>query len=81
MIQENVHTVEKVYVAGTSLENARERRADPRYYGDVERGTPQEAYNALGYFEEQEESFKVYEFVIATSITKVEPPYTKVDLT
>ncbi|KQX43525.1 hypothetical protein ASD97_25980 [Streptomyces sp. Root63] len=81
MIQENVHTVEKVYVAGTSLENARTRRAEPSYYGDVERDTPQEAYSALGYWEEQEEPFGVYEFVVETRITKVEPPYSKVDLT
>lgn len=81
MIQESVHTVEKVYVAGTSLENARERRSNPSYSGEVERDTPQEAYNALGYWEEREESFEVYEFVIETSITKVEPPYMKVDLT
>ncbi|MFE8916862.1 hypothetical protein [Streptomyces globisporus] len=79
MIQESVHTVEKVYVAGTSLENARERRSNPSY--DVERETPQEAYNALGYWEEREESFEVYEFVTETRITKVDPPYTKVDLT
>lgn len=38
----------------------------------------QEAYNALGYFEEREDGpWEVFEFSSVETITKVEPPYAK----
>jgi hypothetical protein len=70
---------ETVYVAGRDIENAKERKGDHRYYGDVVRDTPQEAYDALGYFEREEsgDEFEVFEFVTTTQVTKVDPPYTR----
>lgn len=41
------------------------------------RETAQEAYNSLGFWEEQEDGpWEVFEFRSVETITKVEPPYT-----
>lgn len=41
------------------------------------RDSAQEAYNTLGYFEESEEDFEVFEFATVETVTKVEPPYSR----
>lgn len=69
-------TTTLTYVAGTTLENALERRSDTRFYGHVEQDTPAKAYDAIGYFErEEEEEFHVFEFHTVETVKKVEPPY------
>jgi hypothetical protein len=69
---------ETVYVAGYDVEDAMKRRGDHRVYGYVEKDTPQEAWNALGYWEQEEEAdkFEVFKFVTSVQVTKVDPPYT-----
>lgn len=63
---------EIVYAPGRTLSGAVE---------ELNRGnshdTPQEAYNSIGYFDERDYDYEVFEFSTITRIQKVEPPYTK----
>lgn len=64
---------ETVYVAGLDFDNARKRGGEYGY-----QDTPQEAWNALDYWERTEEAdkFEVFKFVTTVQVTKVDPPYT-----
>lgn len=73
MREESYTSTEKVYAAGTSLEDARQalenKSAD----------NPRDAWDAIGYWdrEERSEDFEVYEFLTTTQVTRVSPPYTR----
>ena len=71
-IRESMIKDETVYVAALDLQGA---------VFNVDNGpvfdTPQEAYNAVGYFDAQEYTWEVFEFRTLTRIKKVDPPYTK----
>lgn len=60
------------FVTGTDIWNAKSRALDPAYQYD----SSQQAYDALGYFEEQEQEFEVFEFETVTKIKHCKPPYT-----
>lgn len=63
---------EIVYAAGIDLDHACQELARGNSHD-----TPQDAYNSIGYFEERENTYEVFEFNTTTRVQKVEPPYTK----
>lgn len=71
-IRESLVKDETVYVSGHDLTDAVHKSTNPYYHFD----TAQEAYDAVGYFEKQEETWEVFEFETRTRIRRVEPPYT-----
>lgn len=71
MLKESYVCEEVVYVTGIDLEDAKDRR---KYNSHP---TPRKAYDDLGYFDREDDDYDVYEFVVTTSVTKVEPPYSK----
>lgn len=69
MKAESYFSEEKAYVAGESLDDALK--------SEEAHETPQDAWNALGYWEREQRSqyFEVYEISVTTRVTKVDPPY------
>lgn len=61
------------YVAGINLDHAMSRSTDEQYRSD----TPGGAYDKLGYFEEQDNRFEVFEFKKSTNVSQVNPPYAR----
>ena len=70
-IKESAIREEIVFVPGRSLSDAVEQLERGNSYDD-----PQEAYNSVGYFDQREYDYEVFEFETVTRIKKVEPPYT-----
>ena len=74
MIRETFEEIETVYVAGTDLANARWlMEHSPHRVAD----TAQAAYDAVGYFDAQDNEHHVYEFVTSTRVSMVNPPYNR----
>lgn len=68
--QEYLTRIETTYCSGLDLNDATERRC-----GRYERDTSQEAYNAVDYWAQEENTYEVYEFCTTVTVKKVEPPY------
>lgn len=69
-----LNTNETFYVAGKSIDDARERMS---LYGAEGKSTPQDAWDALGYWDREDypDQFEVFEFRVTEKITQVETPY------
>lgn len=71
---ESLMRQETVYVAGLDMDDA-QRRIREGY--DTGHDRPGDAYDAIGYFDRNEDDYEVYEFVITTQVRHVKPPYTR----
>lgn len=73
MKQISYSETETVYAAGRTMEEAR------RALENCSADNPQAAWDALGYWEREEEAdkFEVFKFVTTVQVTKVDPPYSK----
>ncbi|MEU9258993.1 hypothetical protein AB0D68_10965 [Streptomyces sp. NPDC048212] len=62
---------ETYFLAGTDIEDARERMS-PQL-------SPRDAWNALDYWDREEnyDDFEVFEFQVTEKVTKVNPPYAR----
>ncbi|MEU5166811.1 hypothetical protein [Streptomyces mutomycini] len=71
MKQISYTSAETYFLAGTDIEDARERMTP--------QDSPRDAWNELGYWEREERSyeFEVFEFQVTEKVTKVNPPYTR----
>lgn len=78
-ILQNFLQEEIVFVAALSVDDARERAGDTRRFGSVAKGTAQDAWDALNYFDRTEcyNDFEVYEITVTTRIRRITPPYTE----